>query len=185
APHAAADHDAWLRHVADPAVRVLTSTVTEAAYRAAPDGGPDLAQTAVAADLDALRADETAPVSTVPARVLAGLLARRRADAGPLAVVPCDNLPHNGQVVRGVVLGLAEHVAPDLVPWAEANVRWVTTMVDRITPEPTAADVDLVLRLSGVRDRAPVVTEPFSEWVLSGDLSAGAPDWGSAGAVIT
>lgn len=185
AAHPAEDHDAWLRHLADPEVRVVTSTVTEAGYVRGEGGGPDLADPAVSTDVAALRADPAAVVRTAPGRLVAGLLARRAADAGPIAVVPCDNLPDNGAVVATVVLGLAERVDPTLCAWIGDNVRWVTTMVDRITPEPTEEDIALVRARTGAEDAAPVVTEPFSEWVLSGDLSAGAPDWVAAGATIT
>jgi len=66
-----------------------------------------------------------------------------------------------------------------------SNVSYVTTMVDRITPEPTAADIATVEARTGVRDRAPVVTEPFTEWVLSGEFAAGRPRWEDAGATFT
>ncbi|MBX9244867.1 mannitol dehydrogenase family protein, partial [Actinotalea ferrariae] len=90
---AADDHASWLGHLADPAVALVTSTVTEAGYALRADGGLDLDRPDVRADLDALRADPRALVRTVPARLVAGLAARRRADAGPLTLVPCDNLP--------------------------------------------------------------------------------------------
>ncbi|KGM12170.1 oxidoreductase [Cellulomonas bogoriensis 69B4 = DSM 16987] len=184
-PRAAQDHEAWITRVADPAVAVLTSTVTEAGYVRGADGRPDTARDDVQADLATLREEPTARVRTAPARILAGLMARRHADAGPLTVVPCDNLPDNGAAVRTVVHAMAELVDPTMVGWLEQNVAWVTTMVDRITPEPTDADVDLVRRGTGVEDRAPVVTEPFSEWVLSGSMIAGSPDWAAAGAIVT
>ncbi|WP_298455423.1 mannitol dehydrogenase family protein [uncultured Cellulomonas sp.] len=184
AAHAATDHVAWLRYLADPDVRVVTSTVTEAGYLRA-GGGVDTYRADVRADVQALRDDASASVRTVPARLVAGLLARRAADAGPLSIVPCDNLPDNGAAVRQAVQGLAALVDPSLVGWIEDEVSWVTTMVDRITPEPTVDDVALVRTATGTDDRAPVVTEPFSEWVLSGDLRAGAPDWGAAGVVLT
>ena len=83
--HAAADHDAWLGYLASPEVRVVTSTVTEAGYLRGADGGLDRDRPEVQADVDALRARPGAPVRTAPARLVAGLAARRRADAGPLA----------------------------------------------------------------------------------------------------
>ncbi|MDQ0850591.1 mannitol-1-phosphate/altronate dehydrogenase [Arthrobacter sp. B3I9] len=36
----------------------------------------------------------------------------------------------------------------------------------------------------GYRDNSPVVAEPFSSWVLSGDFPAGRPRWEDAGAVF-
>jgi fructuronate reductase len=152
--HAADDSDAWLAYLASPDVRVVTVTVTEAGYR------PDAA----------------------PARLLAGLRARRAADAGPLTVVPCDNLPGNGAVLDRAIRQLAD---PDLTAWLDEHLSVATTMVDRITPEPTDADRRAVLAATGVADRSPVATEPFTEWVVSGAFPGGRPAWETAGAVLT
>lgn len=179
------DHQAWLSAVASPDVRVLTTTVTEAGYLRGPGGGLDHAHPLVARDLAALGADPRATVASAPARILAGLIARRAADAGPITLVPCDNLPDNGSALAGVVHDLAEAVDPRLRDWLAATVTTATTMVDRITPQPTDADRAAVLARTGREDAAPVVTEPFSEWVVSGSFPGGRPAWESAGAVIT
>ncbi|HEX7805839.1 MAG TPA: mannitol dehydrogenase family protein, partial [Cellulomonas sp.] len=117
--------------------------------------------------------------------LVAGLAARRRAGVGGLTVVPCDNLPDNGSAVARVLGDLAGLVEPGLADWIADNVGFVTTMVDRITPEPTAEDLATVEAKTGVHDRAPVVTEPFTEWVLSGQFVGGRPRWEDAGATFT
>ncbi|WP_286219312.1 mannitol dehydrogenase family protein [Paraoerskovia sediminicola] len=185
AAHAAADGSAWLAYLADPTVVVLTTTVTEAGYLRGGDGGLDRGRPDVAADLAALRDERLQDVTTVPGRLVAGLVARCRADAGPLAVVPCDNLPGNGAAVRRVVLDLAVEVSADLATWITEQVSFVTTMVDRITPEPTAEDVARVAAGTGLDDPTAVVTEPFAEWVLCGSFPGGRPAWESAGATFT
>lgn len=185
AAHPGADHGAWLAYLRDPRVHLVTTTVTEAGYLRGTDGGLDRDRPDVRSDVAALRTDPAAPVGTAPARIVAGLLGRRRADAGPLTLVPCDNLPGNGDVLAGVVRDLAELVDPTLVDWIQHSVSTVTTMVDRITPEPTETDRLLVANATGVTDRAPVVTEPFTEWVLSGAFAADRPRWEDAGATFT
>jgi fructuronate reductase len=180
-----ADHETWLSAVASPDVRVLTTTVTEAGYLRGPEGGLHLAHPLVVRDVAALREDPRATVASAPARILAGLIARRAADAGPITLVPCDNLPDNGPVLAGAVSDLAEAVDPRLVDWLTATVTTATTMVDRITPQPTDADRAAVLAGTGRDDAAPVVTEPFSEWVVSGSFPGGRPAWESVGAVMT
>ncbi len=185
AAHAGGDHEAWLRHLASPDVRLLTTTVTEAGYLRGSDGGLDLARPAVRDDLTALRADPRAPVSGAPARLVAGLLARRATDAGPLALVPCDNLPGNGEALARVLRDAAQEVDPSLVAWIDENVAAVTTMVDRITPRSTADDLEAVAAATRLDDRCPVITEPFTEWVLSGSFPGGRPAWEDAGAVLT
>ena len=183
--HAAAEHEAWLGHFASPAVAAVTITVTEAGYLRGPDGDLDRDRPEVQADAEALRQDPAALVRTAPARLTAGLAARRRADAGPITLVPCDNLPHNGEVATRVVRDLAELVDPGLAGWVADSVSYVTTMVDRITPRTTEEDVRAVAEATGLEDRAPVATEPFHEWVLSGSFSGGRPRWEEAGATFT
>jgi fructuronate reductase len=172
---AGADVDGWLEVVAAPATALVTLTVSEAAYLRTDGGRLDLA--AVAADVAAVRSADLAAVRTVPGRLVAGLAARRRAGAGPIAVVPCDNLLGNGSAVRRVVLDLADAADDGLAGWIRSSVSFVDTEVDRITPRPTPADVATVARLTGVRDECPVVTEPFREWVLAGSFPAGRPGW--------
>jgi fructuronate reductase len=147
-----ADSRAWLEVLADPNVSVLTLTVTEVGYL---------------------------PGASPPARIVAGLRARRAAAAGGLAVVSCDNVLNNGGVLQAAVLKLAD---TDLRSWISENISFVSTMVDRITPATTAEDRRVVRELVGWDDRAPVVTEPFTEWVLQGEFPAGRPAWNEAGA---
>ncbi|HET6480056.1 MAG TPA: mannitol dehydrogenase family protein [Actinoplanes sp.] len=155
AAHPGSDAATWRSLVALPSVSVITLTMTEAAY--APDG--------VVAD-----------------RLVNGLAARRLAGSGPLAVVSCDNVPGNGEVTARVVRDLAARLDPALDEWIEAHVSFVTTMVDRITPRTTPADVREVAATGGWQDAVPVVTEPYTEWVLSGDFPAGRPAWERGGA---
>ncbi|WP_229673471.1 mannitol dehydrogenase family protein [Nakamurella endophytica] len=187
--HSGTDHAAWLASLADPAVAILSLTVTEAAYLRSPDGGLAADLPEVRHDVATLRQDLRAPVQTVPGRLMAGLAARRSA-AGPgspgvragLAVLPGDNLPGNGGVAARVVTELASRVDPGLAGWIEQHVSFVGTVVDRITPATTDADLEPAAALTGRTDRAPVVTEPYTEWQLCGDFPAGHPDWAAAGA---
>ena len=180
--HDGADAEVWRSHLARAEVGVLTLTVTEAGYRRTPAGDLDRHDDDVARDV--VRLGEGAPAVTAPGRLVDGLRARRAADSGPIAIVSCDNLPDNGRVTRRVVLELAGLVDESLAGWIEQNVSFVSTMVDRITPATTAADRAVVRTLTGRDDRSPVVTEPFSEWVLQGAFPAGRPQWEDAGAVF-
>ena len=195
-----------------PATAVVTVTVTEAAYHLDPDSALDLAAGPVAADLalltgwwsargslqlpgraaanpnDAANPDTAQPETELPVtmggRVLTGLDARRRAGAGPIAVVSCDNLSGNGAAAAEAVLGLAQLIDAGLAAWVRANVSFVDTSIDRITPRTTDADVAAVAAATGFADASPVVAEPFRNWVLSGDFPAGRPAWEKAGAVF-
>jgi fructuronate reductase len=174
------DLAAWRAHLARPEVAVVTLTVTEAAYARARDGGLDLDRPDVTEDVAAVAKE--AEVTTVPGRLVAGLAARRAAGGGPLAVVSCDNLPGNGAATARVVTDLAGAADPALAGWIGEHVSFVTTMVDRITPRTTDEDVRTVAERTGWPDAVPVVTEPFTEWLLSGEFPAGRPAWDAAGA---
>jgi len=142
ASFAGSETDAWTSALSDPELAVVTLTVTESGYDAA--------------------------ASPVAGRVLEGLAARRAAGAGPLALVSCDNLSGNGEVLRGLLVRLAQASDHDLARWIDANVTFPSTMVDRITPHS--------------EDPLTVITEPFSEWVIAGEFPAGRPAWDEVGA---
>lgn len=184
AVHAATDHEAWLGYWAAPETAVVTLTVTEAGYLRDDDGGLDLTRDDVRADVSALGSDPRAAVATTPGRVVAGYLARRAAGAGPIAVLPCDNLPDNGPALQRVVDDLIDAVDPSLAEWAQDNVAFGTTMVDRITPATTDENRDAVRAALGVEDASPVPTEPFSEWVVAGRFPNGRPAWEAAGVTL-
>ena len=184
ATHPAADHQQLLRYLASPATRLLTLTVTEAGYHRDATGGLDVANPAVQADLAALRADRHAAVKTIPARLAASLAARRAADLGPLTILSCDNLPGNGDTTDTITSQFAALLDPTLAAWIAEYVSFPNAVVDRITPRLSPTDSTDVARHTGRADHAPVVTEPFTEWVISGGFPAGRPGWEAAGATF-
>lgn len=185
AVHPGNDLPAWRAYFASPELQIVTSTITEAGYVRNSDGGLDTANAGVADDIAALKDNpESGMVTTAPGKFVAGLLARRAADAGRVTFVPCDNIVDSGKLVQRVVEDMIKHVDKSLQKWADDNVTYVTTMVDRITPRPTDADIEAIAKLTGTRDLAPVVTEPFSEWVLMGEFAGERPAWERAGARI-
>ncbi|MFT4217033.1 MAG: mannitol dehydrogenase family protein [Micropruina sp.] len=182
--HSGTDVDALLNYLADPQVTVVTLTITEAGYRHSELGRIDLENDDVAADVAAIEAGNLHAVRTAPGKLVAGLIERRRAGAGPITLVSCDNMPDNGTVLSVVLGGLARRAAPDLVGYLEHEVGFVTTIVDRITPRASDAVRQAVLDERGVDDQAALATEPFSEWVLAGEFRGPRPDWESAGAEV-
>ncbi|TLM83725.1 mannitol dehydrogenase family protein [Pseudarthrobacter sp. NamE2] len=178
-----------------PETSLLTITITEPAYHLGMDGLLNPESAAVASDAAALKEmwagsgsleveGDYPQLTTMGARVLPGLDARRRTKAGPIAVVSCDNLTSNGSAASQAIQGLAGLVSAELCEWIQANVSFVDTSVDRITPRTTEADTTAVCEATGFDDAAPVVTEPFSSWILSGKFPAGRPAWENAGALF-
>jgi fructuronate reductase len=177
--HAPSRPSAIVAELADPAIKIVTLTVTEKAYLLDPATGR------LRVD-DSLRAELTgaAEPSSIPGLLVAGLRARERADAGPIALVSCDNLPSNGRRLCGAVTQSFQ-AAGLPADWLEANVTFPGTMVDRIVPATTPAVLSAAAAALGVADGAAVSAEPFSEWVIEDDFPAGRPAWELAGAVLT
>jgi mannitol-1-phosphate/altronate dehydrogenase len=164
--------EATVPRIADPAVRIVSLTVTEKGYRRDPASGrlrPDDPE--LQADLAGL------PPRTVIGRLVQGLAHRE----APVTVLCCDNLTANGPALRGLVEEYAEKAGIAI----RCETAFPSSMVDRIVPATTAEDLDEAERLLGVRDEGAVVTEPFTQWVIEDDFAAGRPAWDSAGAIMT
>lgn len=188
--HDGADVDRLAELLRSPAVAVVTLTITEAGYRLGADGDLDPEDPDTAADLDALAqtgfvaGDAAPPLRTALGRLVFALAARRDAGAGPITILPCDNMPANGAVVARAVGAIAEAASPNLARWVRANVAFASSVVDRITPATTEDDIRSLAERIGVTDRGLVVTEPFSEWIIAGEFPAGRPEWERSGARI-
>ena len=91
----------------------------------------------------------------------------------------CDNLPHNGALVRGLVLAFAEARDPVLARWIEEHASFPSTMVDRIVPATTDADIADNDAALGMHDAAPVMHEPFKQWAIEDHFVAGRPAMGA------
>ena len=179
--HLPSDPAAVVALLADPAVRVVTLTVTEKGYHLDPATGRFRADDAeVLADLTTGR-----PPATVPGLLVRGLRARARADAGPLAVVSCDNLPANGRLLAGMVRAALERAGGEGLPWVADNVTFPGTTVDRIVPATTQYTLDQARAALGVADLAAVAAEPYHQWVIEDAFPGGRPAWERAGAVLT
>ena len=164
--------------LADPATKVVTLTVTEKGYCHDPATGrlnfdhPDIAHDLTHPDTPA----------SVVGLLVAALAARCAARSGALSIVSCDNLPHNGKVLRGLVAAFAEARDRALARWIDANAAFPSTMIDRIVPATTAADIVENDAALGLHDAAPVVFEPFEQWVIENEFVTPRPAWEAGGA---
>ena len=156
------DPAAVLAALTDPRLRLVTLTITGAAYLAgdedgpAPAGGPDGARTAFEHLVDAL--DH-----------------RRRSGLAPFAVLSCDNVPGNGRATRDAVVWTARRRSASLAAWIEERTAFPGGVVDRITPRTAPADCEDLAARHGVRDAWPVVTEPFRQWIVEDDFRGPRP----------
>ena len=165
------DSDRIHQRLEDPAVRIVSLTVTEGGYLKNPATGDfDADNPAVVHDL----AHPEDP-RTAFAYVVEGLRRRRDAGAEPFAVLSCDNLQGNGDYARQAVVGFARLTDPALATWIEGSVVFPNCMVDRITPATTEDDREALGRLFGVEDQWPVPAEPFTQWIVEDEFPTGRP----------
>ena len=153
----------------DPDIKIVSLTVTEGGYFLTDEKfDPTLPQ--IKHDIENF--DEPKTSFGVIAKALDK---RRQVGTPPFTVMCCDNLPHNGDVTRSVVVGLASRADPDLGKWIDENVAFPNSMVDRITPQTTQHTIEFCKETYGIDDAMPVCCEPFCEWVLEDNFCNGRP----------
>jgi fructuronate reductase len=177
---ATAQRPALIAAMTDPRIRIVSLTVTEKGYCHDPATGmldpqhPDIVHDLMTPE---------GPVSA-PGLIVLALALRRAAGYAPFTVLSCDNLPANGETTARVVVDFAALRDPALADYIAREVAFPSTMVDRIVPATTDADCDFVVQTMGVRDAWPVVTEPFTQWVIEDRFPAGRPPLEAAGAQL-
>jgi fructuronate reductase len=166
--------------MAAPETRIVSLTVTEKGYCHDPATG-ELNEN----HLDILHdlANPAAPRS-MPGYVAAALALRHARGLPPFTLLSCDNLPANGRVLKRVVQRMASLRDPELGNRLADTLVSPCTMVDRIVPATTDADRAQVSAAIGLHDAWPVMTEPFTQWVIEDDFADGRPDWDLAGATF-
>jgi mannitol 2-dehydrogenase len=169
--YAPRDREAVLRTLAHPRTRLVTLTITADGYKLDATGE---ALRSGDAELLADLANPRRPASAL-GHLVEGLDRRRRAGLAPFTVLSCDNLPDNGKLTRTAVVAAAQLRDPELAAWIAATGAFPSSMVDRITPQASVADHRVLQQAFGIADRCPVVTEPFSQWVVEDDFSCGRP----------
>ena len=166
---------------ADPATRIISFTVTEAGYYLDANHQLDWANFPdLRADLAAVQAGRAG--HTVYGALVGILRARKVAGAGPVTLMNCDNLRHNGERSRGGLLQFIETLGDaELKAWVLAHTRSPNAMVDRITPRPTPDVAERVKAATGWDDGAALMGESFIQWVIEDDFIAGRPQWERVG----
>jgi mannitol 2-dehydrogenase len=171
------DRAAIVARLADPAIRIVSITVTEGGYFIDPATGtfnpesPEIAR-------DGRNPEDP---HTVFGLVALGLKRRRDAGLKPFTVMSCDNIPHNGVVARNAVAGVAHLYDPELARWIEETAAFPNGMVDRITPATTDRERKLLAQDFGIEDNWPVYCEEFIQWVLEDNFCNGRPALEEAG----
>jgi mannitol 2-dehydrogenase len=164
--------------IARPEIRIVSLTVTEHGYclnRSTKNLDPD--HPLIREDL----AHPERPSSAVGI-IVEAYRRRRESGAPPFTALSCDNIQHNGNVLREAVVALASLRDNKLANWIEENGSFPSTMVDRITPVTQEKDIAILAERYGIIDRWPVFSETFTQWVIEDRFPAGRPAWEDVGA---
>ena len=169
-----------IRLGADANTRIISFTVTEAGYYLDAKDRLDLNFADLQADLDALKAGKAG--STIYGALTAILKARMLANAGPVTLLNCDNLRHNGDRSRSGLLQFITLLGDSaLLAWVNSHTSSPNAMVDRITPRPTPEVRTRVLAATGIDDAAALMGESFIQWVIEDNFIACRPAWETVG----
>ncbi|HYF43824.1 MAG TPA: mannitol dehydrogenase family protein, partial [Ramlibacter sp.] len=164
----------------DPATRIISFTVTEAGYSLAAGGELDTQAPEIRADLAAARQGQ--PGTTLYGALALMLRERLQAGAGPVTLLSCDNLRHNGDKSRAGLLTFLELLGDAaLLQWVRENTSSPNAMVDRITPRPTQEIVGRVQAATGRHDPCALMAESYLQWVIEDNFIAGRPAWERVG----
>ena len=164
------DSAAVVAAVAAPRTRIISFTVSEKGYCRDASGALDFSQ-----------AGEHSLY-----RYLRDAMALRQQQGLPgLTLLSCDNLAHNGAQLATLLTQYLEAGAPSLARWFQDQCTCPGTMVDRIVPASSAADLDQQAAVLGLRDEAAVFTEPFTQWVIEDRFAGPRPQWEAGGAQFT
>jgi mannitol 2-dehydrogenase len=167
----AADYGPLKAKLLDPAIRIVSMTLTEGGYFLSPSTGKfDPTNPKIVED----GKNPDSP-KTFFGLVVQALKKRREAGVSPFTVLSCDNVPHNGDATKDVVVGLAALHDEDLADWIRENVGFPNGMVDRIVPSTTDKERKFVRDNYGVDDFWPVFCEPFAQWILEDNFPSGRP----------
>lgn len=170
-----------IERIADRNIKVITLTITEGGYNI------DKATGEFMLEEEAIQHDLKNPEhpQTVFGFLAAGLRRRRNSGSGPITVLSCDNLQHNGDTTKKAFTSFIAAQDAGLADWVAENVTFPNSMVDRITPVVTPSDRDRLNRENGTEDAAPVYCEDYIQWVIEDDFIAGRPAWEKVGVEFT
>ena len=153
--------------------RIVSLTVTEKGY------GTNLATGELLLDNPLIAHDLEHPEHPRSAigLIVSALSARRASGIAPFTVLSCDNMPDNGKRTRNAVLQMAMQIDEQLARWIADQCTFPCTMVDRIVPAVTSADLKEIHNELGLDDKGAIVCESFLQWVIEDDFVMGRPDW--------
>ncbi len=168
---AADDPQLVIDTMAHPDTKIVSLTITEGGYNFNPATGAfDFENPDVKHDLE--YPDQP---RTVYGYLMAALRKKHTQGLPPFTILSCDNIQHNGDMLRKMLLAFAQKQDGNLANWIAEKVGFPNSMVDRITPVTTPEIISYLQNTHHITDEWPVVCEPFIQWVIEDKFSDGRP----------
>lgn len=175
--YAPGDPASVVAKMADESIRLITLTITEGGYNFDSEGNFNWENEMVLWDLQ----NPDSP-KTIFGYLTAALKSRYLKGGGELTIQSCDNIEHNGNVLRSMLGAYISKAAPEISHWVDANVAFPNSMVDRITPATTPTLAETLEKDFNVQDGWPVICESYIQWIIEDSYAGGRPEWERAGA---
>ena len=157
--------------MAHPDTKIVSLTITEGGYNFNPNTGEfDFKNPDIQHDL----AYPEEP-KTVYGYMMVALRKRHAKGLPPFTMLSCDNIQHNGDMLRKMLLAFAQKQDVKIADWIAKEAGFPNTMVDRITPVTTPEVTSYLKNTLQVTDEWCVVCEPFIQWVVEDNFSNGRP----------
>jgi len=177
--YAPANPAATISKIAEASIRLITLTITEGGYNFNGDGDFDWENENIQWDVKHPNRPKT-----VFGYLYAGLKHRWEQGTSGLTIQSCDNMEHNGDILRRMLRAFIEKVQPEMTDWLDEHIAFPNSMVDRITPV-TTEDLKMTLENDfGLCDEWPVMCESFYQWIIQDKYAAGRPAWEEVGAQL-
>lgn len=160
--HAQSDAPLIIDKIADSNTKLISFTITEGGYNF------DFKNNRFLLENELIQHDliSTNQPKTVFGFLARGLQKRRQNGQSGLTLLSCDNIIGNGKVLEHAVLSFLGAFDVDLKKWAQRQLQFPNSMVDRITPTPNEHDKNAFQQQYGFRDNCLVVAEDYFQWVI-------------------
>ncbi|MEO9474722.1 MAG: mannitol dehydrogenase family protein [Cyclobacteriaceae bacterium] len=166
------DKQAVIDRMAHPDTKIVSLTITEGGYNLRSDGEFDIDHLDVQHEIG-----NPGDPRTIYGFLYAALKKRKEAGLKPFTIMSCDNIQHNGDVIKKMMCAFAKAQNADFAEWIATHVAFPNSMVDRITPVTTQAEFDYLNDNCDLQDEWPVTCEPFLQWIIEDHFSDGRPDF--------
>ncbi|MEP0365591.1 MAG: mannitol dehydrogenase family protein [Cyclobacteriaceae bacterium] len=166
------DKQAVINRMTHQETKIVSLTITEGGYNLRSDGEFDIDHPDIQHEIN-----NPHDPRTVYGYLFAALKKRKEAGLKPFTIMSCDNIQHNGAVIKKMMCSFAKAQDPDFANWIASHVAFPNSMVDRITPVTTQAELDYLKEHCNLEDEWPVTCEPFLQWIIEDNFSDGRPDF--------